>query len=391
MKTGTAWIWVGLVLAIGTCLPATGLVAEEAAPMQMIPMTPVEPPTVAPAVAAPAPVHSSQPEASMRREVLESLPPETVPPASVPAAAPVDPSPVDESDAPVRPIRENTPERPFGGRRPSQQIAVTAAVAAGDSDTPPRAAPTAPPLIREGMRFAERRAKVSREGDLTVLLLDGLSRPVVLMRTKPLERVEELSDYGRKGTEFVVSGIVSEYRGRNYFLLDSFRIPRVESDDRPYDETGEPAWDVSASPGGTVAAATTPAAGPRDRTAAPEAMNLSVPEAPAVPEPEVRRPSPVRPPAEAAAGAEPLRQDKRLTDRKGRIVRKNEQTLFVFDSGDKPLVMLPNAKLQQVEDTADFGRRPVRFRISGTVMEYRGENYLMLTKMVVVPKEIEKL
>jgi len=391
MKTGAVWIWAGVVLAVGMCLAAADLVADEATPMQMIPMTPVGPSTTAPAVAAPATARASQSEKSVHPEVLESLQPEAVTPASAPTAVAADSSPVDDRDEPVRPIRENTPEKPFGGRRPLPLVPDAATASAVGDDAGAKTAPAAQPLIREGKRFAERRAKASREGDLTVLLLDGVSRPVVLVRTRPLERIEELSDYGRKEIEFIVSGIVTEYRGRNYLLLDSFRVPRVESDDRPYDETGEPAWEVSSGTDGAGATTNTAAPSPRDRTAAPEPIDRSVPEPPPVVEPDVRRPLPVRPPTGAVVEAAPLRQDKRLTDREGRIIRRNDQTLFVFDGGDKPLVLLPNAKLQQVEDTADFGRRPVRFRISGTVTEYRGENYLMLSKMVVVPKEIEKL
>jgi hypothetical protein len=120
-------------------------------------------------------------------------------------------------------------------------------------------------------------------------------------------------------------------------------------------------------------------------------VNLSIPEAPVVEEPAPPR-RPVSPqPGAAPAESSPIRQDKRLVDRVGRVVRQDGRTLFVFDSGDTPLVLLPNMKLQQMEEIADFGRRPIRFRISGTVMEYRGQNYLMLSKVVIVPKETERL
>ncbi|MBN2581425.1 MAG: hypothetical protein JXL80_00040 [Planctomycetes bacterium] len=364
MKTGSGWFWIVLVLA-ATALATPRLGAQEPAPMDPIPMKPVDSTTPA-------------------TEPAQSPPAGSVAPTPAEPEA-VEPPPVVEDDEPAQPIPEATSSNPFGVSRSSKG----ASAASGGTDAAAGADQTqrlAPKLIREGKRLFERRGRVSRQGPDMILLLEGHSQPLVLVRTKPLERIEDLSDYGRQGMEFVVSGMVSEYRGRNYFMLDSFRVPRVAGDGKD-DESGEPAFtepvnDQTDAPSEPAAPQT------RDRTAAPDAIERGIPEAPPVEEPATPSPSPQAQPGGAATL---LRQDKRLTDREGRIVRQNRQTLFVFDSGDKPLVLLPNMKLQQMEDMSDFGRRAVRYRISAMVTEYRSQNYLMMSKMVIIPKETEKL
>ena len=63
---------------------------------------------------------------------------------------------------------------------------------------------------------------------------------------------------------------------------------------------------------------------------------------------------------------------------------------FTFDSDgktmkDPPLVVLPNLKLMAMENAVTGSSRDLRFRISGTVTEYKGRNYILLDKVVVVP------
>jgi len=86
-----------------------------------------------------------------------------------------------------------------------------------------------------------------------------------------------------------------------------------------------------------------------------------------------------------------LPEDKRLIDREGRLVREGTTSIFVFDNGDTPVVLIPNLKLQRMEELSDYGRQPVRFRISGRITEYRGRNHLAMTKLVVIPKAVEDL
>jgi hypothetical protein len=92
-----------------------------------------------------------------------------------------------------------------------------------------------------------------------------------------------------------------------------------------------------------------------------------------------------------------LREGTFLVDRVGRLSHSADgsQAEFVFDSDgtsmqDPPLVILPNLKLQQMEDAVTAAMKDPRFRVSGQLTEYRGRNYILLEKVVVVPDILEK-
>jgi hypothetical protein len=92
-----------------------------------------------------------------------------------------------------------------------------------------------------------------------------------------------------------------------------------------------------------------------------------------------------------------LREGTFLVDRIGRLSRTADgsQAEFVFESDgtamqDPPLVITPNLKLQQMEDAVSTAIKDPRFRVSGTLTEYRGRNYILLDKVVVVPDILEK-
>lgn len=103
----------------------------------------------------------------------------------------------------------------------------------------------------------------------------------------------------------------------------------------------------------------------------------------------------LRPAVEATAPNEPkahrLREGQRIWSRTGRLVRddKTGTFLFAFDSdgkgmADPPIALLPSQWLMSMEDASDKGLRPVKFKISGEVTEYRGKNYLYVQAMQVV-------
>jgi hypothetical protein len=86
----------------------------------------------------------------------------------------------------------------------------------------------------------------------------------------------------------------------------------------------------------------------------------------------------------------PLRPDGTMVvDRIGRLVRRAKGWYFFFESEGKvlrepPMQILPNRDLETMEITSANGTRPVKFRISGEVTEYRGANYLLLRKVLIV-------
>jgi hypothetical protein len=61
---------------------------------------------------------------------------------------------------------------------------------------------------------------------------------------------------------------------------------------------------------------------------------------------------------------------------------------FAFDADgqamqDPPMRVLPNLKLMVMEEAIERAGSDVRFRVSGTLTEYRGRNYLLLEKVIV--------
>ena len=52
---------------------------------------------------------------------------------------------------------------------------------------------------------------------------------------------------------------------------------------------------------------------------------------------------------------------------------------------DPPMIILPNLALMRMETFVSGATRDIRFKVSGTVTEYKGRNYILLDKVVVVP------
>lgn len=86
-----------------------------------------------------------------------------------------------------------------------------------------------------------------------------------------------------------------------------------------------------------------------------------------------------------------LREGSFVVDRTGRLTRNNEGGgwEFTFDADgrtlkDPPMMILPNLKLQTMEDAVKGANRDLRFRITGVITEYRGRNAVLIEKVVVV-------
>jgi hypothetical protein len=95
--------------------------------------------------------------------------------------------------------------------------------------------------------------------------------------------------------------------------------------------------------------------------------------------------------APGAANLATLREGSDIIDRVGRLQKTADGLWeeFVFDGDgrslkDPPVFILPNLKLMLMETKFGDADRDLRFRITGTVTEYRGHNYILLDKVVVV-------
>ncbi len=78
-----------------------------------------------------------------------------------------------------------------------------------------------------------------------------------------------------------------------------------------------------------------------------------------------------------------------ISDRVGRIVKRDDGWYFVFESDKKvlrepPMRLLPNRYLQTMELCSANGTRPVKFRISAEVTDYKDKNFLLVRKVLIV-------
>jgi guanyl-specific ribonuclease Sa len=96
--------------------------------------------------------------------------------------------------------------------------------------------------------------------------------------------------------------------------------------------------------------------------------------------------------APAAPTLNVMREGTFIVNRVGRLKRSadGQQAEFAFESDgktmrDPPMVILPNLKLMQMENAVTGSSRDLKFRVSGVVTEYKGRNYVLLDKVVVVP------
>jgi hypothetical protein len=96
-----------------------------------------------------------------------------------------------------------------------------------------------------------------------------------------------------------------------------------------------------------------------------------------------------------AVGAKPeprplVREGEIIPQRVGRLTRTAEgQPEFTFDADaqtfqDPPMIILPNQKLEQMENRSKDMARDLRFRISGIVTEYRGRNYILIETVSIL-------
>ena len=75
-----------------------------------------------------------------------------------------------------------------------------------------------------------------------------------------------------------------------------------------------------------------------------------------------------------------------LVDQIGRLTHnKKGEPIFVFEKGGKTVqvTLMANSDLARMEDAAVAGVEP-QFRVTGMMTEYRGKNYLLIDRVVLV-------
>ena len=85
------------------------------------------------------------------------------------------------------------------------------------------------------------------------------------------------------------------------------------------------------------------------------------------------------------------REGSYIVNQTGRLTKSGDGTghefTFTADGAamqDPPMKVLPNLKLAGMEDQLESMNRDLLFRVTGMVTEYRGRNYIMFDKVVVI-------
>jgi hypothetical protein len=96
--------------------------------------------------------------------------------------------------------------------------------------------------------------------------------------------------------------------------------------------------------------------------------------------------------APAAPQLNLVREGTYLPDRIGRLTHSTDgqtaELTFEADGKalkDPPMIILPNQNLMLMENAVTGNARDLRFRITGVVTEYKGRNYILLERAVVMP------
>jgi hypothetical protein len=209
------------------------------------------------------------------------------------------------------------------------------------------------PWVREGTTIQKQLGRLGHtaDGRTAVFTFEAdpadptaqVYAPMILLPNLELDAMERAHAAGAP-TSFRISGLVTEYKGRNYLRVDR---SAAEGDEQLLPRQERRATDRSSG-----RAAIDPSAPP---------LTL-------------------------------VRDGTRLVDRTGRLNTKADgsQAVLTFDTDNKtmrdaPMIVLPNLKLANMEGQRNGMAKDVKFRCSGTVTEYGGRNYILLDKAVACP------
>jgi hypothetical protein len=91
-----------------------------------------------------------------------------------------------------------------------------------------------------------------------------------------------------------------------------------------------------------------------------------------------------------------IREGTFVTDRTGRLTKSPDglHEEFTFDADgqamqDPPMIILPNLKLELMEQAVNGANRDLKFHVTGMVTEYQNRNYLLMERVVVVPDIVQ--
>ena len=88
----------------------------------------------------------------------------------------------------------------------------------------------------------------------------------------------------------------------------------------------------------------------------------------------------VKPAGENPEKTTPFREGEELVGQTGQFSASGERLAFVTSDGRHRFIVLENLPLQLVAKTIDGNPAPLQWTVSGKITEYRGLNYLLLTR-----------
>ncbi|HEX8913861.1 MAG TPA: hypothetical protein VF796_16045 [Humisphaera sp.] len=310
-------------------------------------------------------------------------------PATQPATEPADPRSLSSDQLMNQMLRPG----PGGQPRPIQPVP-----APPTADVPGVAKPKPPAVakMREGTYLPERVGRLTRSADGSraefVFEVDGhdaAEPPIIVHPNLKLMLMENAVSGTNRDGRFRVAGVITEYGGHNYLLVDQATEP--------------PARPAAASP--VAAPATRPSTRPEDPRAlsADELFTRMLRTGPDE-APRQLRPAADVPTTDRTSGrgavkpnapvVTTMREGRYLPERVARLSRSADgsQAELVFESDghamkDPPVVILPNLKLTMMENMVAGSNRDLRFRVSGVITEYRGRNYILIEKVTVPPEQ----
>lgn len=254
---------------------------------------------------------------------------------------------------------------------------------------------TGAPLRREGTFLVRQRGSlVKTSGGQWAFVFHRVpqgqaERPMFLLRSQHLARMEQLAGQRPEEATFLISGQVFAYRGVNYLLV-------------------APIPPVLAQPDSNAASADQPAGAPAEAPSAPPQTGDAEPtthDLLRTLEAQRDRPRALGlPPAPESTAAPPdrkaiLAEGTIINRRRGRLVRAaGGETAVMFDNDadsaagvDPPLILLPCLTMERMETIGIDRGESLVFEISGRVFAYGGRNYLLPTMFqIYAPTDLER-
>jgi hypothetical protein len=234
-------------------------------------------------------------------------------------------------------------------------------------------------------RVVDPRRAVIVEADRAGLAVRA-ALPIRVLPNKRLMMLEAIIASSDKPPVFAITGRITEFQGVNYVLLEHLSEV-VDVQAKPQAVESKPAGTNGQAPASAPAGREVRPediiqqllqSKPRRAVVLPQSMPAAEPESTAGPVAE----------GDVPAGQRVWPEETMLVDRPGRVIPSEKGWTFVFeDKGNavarKPIRLLPNRMLETAVAVGGDKTLGVVLVVSGEVTEYRGNNYLLLRKVLV--------